>query len=217
MTSSSCAVSHKTHTNSDTDAHTITVLTFFTNTHTSLNTPAGSGPVVPNVRVGHQITLRGRQMINWRKEDKTVQIENKCFQSQDFNYVTVTNICADVADKMHPPLPCTGGREMDSYKAFVKELLQLGKAIRCHEKSNVHRAAAGITSAANAGVNVANALSAAKQKLMAEARTALLSIFSSVQYLACQGVKLGTAAQLACTRHPRTTVLSRFLTTFSMK
>lgn len=75
---------------------------------------------------------------------------------------------------------------MDSYKAFVKELLQLGKAIRCHEKSNVHRAAAGITSAANAGVNVANALSAAKQKQMAEARTALLSIFSSVQYLACQ-------------------------------
>ena len=102
-------------------------------------------------------------------------------------------VCS-AADKMHAPLPCTGGHDMDSYKAFVKDgFCSWSKAIerfRCHEKSNVHRAAAGITSAANAGVNVANALSAAKQKQMAEARTALLSIFSSVQYLACQGLAL---------------------------
>uniref|UniRef100_A0A3B4UR12 TTF-type domain-containing protein n=1 Tax=Seriola dumerili TaxID=41447 RepID=A0A3B4UR12_SERDU len=96
-------------------------------------------------------------------------------------------------DKMHAPLPCTG-RDMDSYKAFVKDgFCSWGKAMerfRCHEKSNVHQAAASITSAANSGVNVATALSAAKQKQMAEARTALMSILSSVQYLACQGLAI---------------------------
>lgn len=45
------------------------------------------------------------------------------------NNEVLCEVCS-AADKMHAPLPCTGGREMDSYKAFVKEgFCSWGKAI----------------------------------------------------------------------------------------
>uniref|UniRef100_H2ZW03 DUF4371 domain-containing protein n=1 Tax=Latimeria chalumnae TaxID=7897 RepID=H2ZW03_LATCH len=57
-----------------------------------------------------------------------------------------------------------------------------------HEKSNLHRAAVSSLGAVKAGVNVAAACSEAKQ--MKEARSALIKILSSVQYLSCQGLSV---------------------------
>uniref|UniRef100_H3ADI1 DUF4371 domain-containing protein n=1 Tax=Latimeria chalumnae TaxID=7897 RepID=H3ADI1_LATCH len=59
-----------------------------------------------------------------------------------------------------------------------------------HEKSNLHRAAISSLGAVKAGVNVTAVCSEAKQKQMKEARSALIKILSSIQYLSCQGLSV---------------------------
>nr|XP_014346736.1 PREDICTED: zinc finger MYM-type protein 1-like [Latimeria chalumnae] len=59
-----------------------------------------------------------------------------------------------------------------------------------HEKSKLHCAAVTSLGAIQAGANVAAACSGAKLKQMKEARSALIQILSSLQYLSCQGLSV---------------------------
>uniref|UniRef100_H3AME4 Uncharacterized protein n=1 Tax=Latimeria chalumnae TaxID=7897 RepID=H3AME4_LATCH len=59
--------------------------------------------------------------------------------------------------------------------------------LNSHEESNLHSAASHALAAVEAGVNIVAACSQGKQKQMQEARRALLTVLSSLQYLACQG------------------------------
>uniref|UniRef100_H3B1Z5 TTF-type domain-containing protein n=1 Tax=Latimeria chalumnae TaxID=7897 RepID=H3B1Z5_LATCH len=97
------------------------------------------------------------------------------------------------ANKIQLTLPATS-RDCKSYSAFVKEgFSNWKKAIErfgTHEKSNLHRAAVCSLGVVKAGVNVAAACSEAKQKQMKEARSALINILSSLQYLSCQGLSV---------------------------
>nr|XP_014353666.1 PREDICTED: zinc finger MYM-type protein 1-like [Latimeria chalumnae] len=126
---------------------------------------------------------------------------NRSYQSNwknKFNWISYDTIKDKVfcdtccsANRMQLPLPATS-RDSESYTAFVKEgFSNWKKAIErfgTHEKSNLHRAAVSSLGAVKAGVNVAAACSEAKQ--MKEARSALIKILSSVQYLSCQGLSV---------------------------
>uniref|UniRef100_H3AME6 Uncharacterized protein n=1 Tax=Latimeria chalumnae TaxID=7897 RepID=H3AME6_LATCH len=97
-------------------------------------------------------------------------------------------ICCS-ASKMHVPLPNTS-RDKDSYVAFIQHGFVNWKALErlnSHEESNLHSAASHALAAVEAGVNIVAACSQGKQKQMQEARRALLTVLSSLQYLACQG------------------------------
>lgn len=74
----------------------------------------------------------------------------------------------------------------DGFSSWSKAL----ERFRCHEKSNLHRAAVSTASATDAGTNVATALISGKQKQMKDARIALLCVLSSLQFLACQGLAI---------------------------
>ncbi|XP_063747545.1 zinc finger MYM-type protein 1-like [Eleginops maclovinus] len=97
------------------------------------------------------------------------------------------------AKKMNAPLPSTT-HDQESFKGFVQDgFSSWSKSLerfRSHEKSNLHRIAASIVAAANAGVNVAASISAGKLKQMSDARIALLAVLSSIQYLSCQGLAI---------------------------
>lgn len=101
-------------------------------------------------------------------------------------------VCTTAKD-MNAPLP-TSAADKESLKSFVQcGFTSWGKALERfskHEKSTLHRAAVSIVAASNARVNVASAMSKAKQKQMTDARKALLAILSSIQYLLCQGLAI---------------------------
>lgn len=73
----------------------------------------------------------------------------------------------------------------------VDGFCQWGKAVerfRSHEGSNYHRSAVEALAATKQGINVVAACSAGKLKQMKDARTALLKILSSVNFLCMQGL-----------------------------
>ncbi len=79
-----------------------------------------------------------------------------------------------------------------TYSAYVVDgFCQWGKAVerfRSHEGSNYHRSAVEALASTKQGINVVAACSAGKLKQMKDARTALLKILSSVQFLCMQGL-----------------------------
>ena len=94
---------------------------------------------------------------------------------------------------MGAPLPSTTNDkeslrafEQDGFSSWAKAL----ERFQTHEKSKLHRAAVSTVAATNADVNVATSISAGKYKQMSDARTALLAILSSIQYLSCQGLAI---------------------------
>ena len=98
-----------------------------------------------------------------------------------------------VAKNMGAPLPSTTNDkeslrafEQDGFSSWAKAL----ERFQTHEKSKLHRAAVSTVAATNADVNVATSISAGKYKQMSDARTALLAILSSIQYLSCQGLAI---------------------------
>ena len=100
------------------------------------------------------------------------------------------NVCTE-AKTMGAPLP-SSAHDQESLRAFVRDgFSRWVKALErfgTHEKSPVHRAAVNAIAARDKGVNVAASMSHGKIKQMSEARTALLAILSSIQYLSCQGL-----------------------------
>ena len=104
----------------------------------------------------------------------------------------ICEVCT-AAKNMGAPLPSTT-HDQESLRGFVQDgFSSWPKALerfQTHEKSNLHRVAVSTVAATNAGVNVAAAISAGNQKQMSDARTALLAILSSLQYLSCQGLAI---------------------------
>lgn len=102
------------------------------------------------------------------------------------------NVCTE-AKTMGAPLP-SSAHDQESFRAFVRDGFSgWSKALErfgTHEKSPIHRAAINATAARDKGVNVAAAMSQGKIKQMSDARTALLAILSSIQYLSCQGLAI---------------------------
>uniref|UniRef100_H2ZVP5 TTF-type domain-containing protein n=1 Tax=Latimeria chalumnae TaxID=7897 RepID=H2ZVP5_LATCH len=106
-----------------------------------------------------------------------------------FNWISYDTI----KDKVFCDTCCSANRMQLPLPATSKGFSNWKKAIEwfgTHEKSNLHRAAVSSLGAVKAGVNVAAACSEAKQKQMKEARSALIKILSSVQYLSCQGLSV---------------------------
>lgn len=98
---------------------------------------------------------------------------------------------------MGAPLP-SSAHDQESFRAFVRDGFSgWAKALErfgTHEiytgLQAIHRAAVNATAARDKGVNVAAAMSQGKIKQMSDARTALLAILSSIQYLSCQGLAI---------------------------
>jgi hypothetical protein len=82
--------------------------------------------------------------------------------------------------------------EMLTYRVFVVDGYCAWKnateRFRVHEASSFHRKAVETLAAIKKSVNVAAACSAGKLKQMKDARTALMKIISSVQFLCKQGL-----------------------------
>ncbi|KAK7925889.1 hypothetical protein WMY93_008199 [Mugilogobius chulae] len=139
---------------------------------------------------GQQKSLKGRTMgrtyqASWKVKFPWIAYDankNKVF----------CDVCVTAKD-MKAPLPQSGS-DSESVKSFVQcGFGSWGKAIerfRNHEKSTLHRASSAVVAAAKSNINVATQISAAKQKQIADARKALLAIFSSIQYLMCQGLSI---------------------------
>ena len=79
----------------------------------------------------------------------------------------ICEVCT-AAKSMGTPLPSTT-HDQESLRGFVQDgFSSWPKALerfQTHEKSNLHRVAVSTVAATNAGVNVAAAISAGKQKL----------------------------------------------------
>ena len=98
------------------------------------------------------------------------------------------------ADRIGAPLPGVTERLHDTVHAFTRVgFSSWNKALerfKMHEKSDMHRAAAQVVHNINNGVNVSASMSTGKAKQMADARTALMGILSTVQVLAWQGLAI---------------------------
>ena len=89
--------------------------------------------------------------------------------------------------------PMTQADQLTHQSYVVDGFRQWGKALErfgSHEGSSYHRAAIEALAATKKGVNVAAVFSSGKLKQMKEARTALLKILSSVQFLCRQGLAI---------------------------
>jgi len=92
------------------------------------------------------------------------------------------------AVEMKMPLP-TSSREKDSYQTFVVNgFSNWKKAIErfdSHERSEFHKSAVKMVASATSAVSVDQHLNSQRKQEMADARSALLKIFSTLLYLVC--------------------------------
>jgi Domain of unknown function (DUF4371)/hAT family C-terminal dimerisation region len=97
------------------------------------------------------------------------------------------------AVEMKMPLP-TQSREKDSFAAFVeKGFSNWKKALDrffSHERSEFHKAAISTIASSSGPVSVASKLSAQQLKEMTDSRHALSMIFTSLRFLAAQGLAI---------------------------